>query len=153
MENYSSNTQSASENSLDTVTVKIDHSIKHQKITGFGGALTGSVAHLLNNMSPDLKKQVLESYFSKEKGIGYSMVRTSIGGCDFDLVPWAYNEIPKHDSVLSNFTELDGRDLLKVGLLNEIKRVAGDEKIKIMATAWSPPKWMKYDTLRGFITI
>lgn len=144
-ENYSSSRQSAVPNTLEDVTVTIDPSIKYQKIVGFGGALTGSVAHLLQNMSPELRKQVLEAYFSKEKGIGYSMIRTSIGGCDFDLEPWAYNEVPQHDAELSNFTQLDGRDLLKVELLNKIQRIAGDDRIKIVATAWSPPKWMKYE--------
>lgn len=134
-------------NSID-VTIKIDHAIKHQKIIGFGGALTGSVAHLLQEMDEKLKDNVLNSYFSKQTGIGYTMIRTSIGGCDFDLVPWAYNEFPKHDSALSNFTKLDERDLLKVKLINEVKRIAEDDKIKIMATAWSSPKWMKYEIFK-----
>uniref|UniRef100_A0A336LVU1 Glucosylceramidase n=3 Tax=Culicoides sonorensis TaxID=179676 RepID=A0A336LVU1_CULSO len=135
--------QSDTKKQLDEVNIKVDHSIAHQKIVGFGGALTGSVAHLLNEMDSGLKEKILQAYFSKRTGIGYSMIRTSIGGCDFDLKPWAYNEIPKHDSKLTNFTELDERDLLKVGLFNEIKTIAEDDKIKIMAAAWSPPKWMK----------
>ncbi|XP_063705245.1 lysosomal acid glucosylceramidase [Culicoides brevitarsis] len=141
MDRYTSNSQPTTRAS-DTVTVKIDHSIKYQRIVGFGGALTGSVAHLLNNMSPELRDKVLESYFSKDTGIGYSMVRTSIGGCDFDLKPWAYNELPEHDAKLSNFTELDARDLLKVKILEKINEIAKEE-VKIMAAAWSPPKWMK----------
>ena len=38
----------------------------------------------------------------------------SIGGCDFDLKPWAYNEQPTNDFHLSNFSELDSRDVRKV---------------------------------------
>lgn len=96
------------------VIVKVDSSIKYQKILGFGGALTGSVAYLLNRIDPGLKQNILESYFSKSTGLGFTFLRTSIGGCDFDLEPWAYNELPEHDVSLSNFTKLDDRDLLKV---------------------------------------
>lgn len=37
-----------------------------------------------------------------------------IGGSDFDLAPWAYNELPINDTDLSNFTKLDDRDLTRV---------------------------------------
>lgn len=42
------------------------------------------------------------------------MMRIPIGGCDFDLSPWAYNEKPINDVNLSNFVQLDQRDLDKV---------------------------------------
>lgn len=42
------------------------------------------------------------------------MMRIPIGGSDFDLTPWAYNEIPAHDKNLSNFQKLDDRDLKRV---------------------------------------
>lgn len=48
------------------------------------------------------------------EGIGYNLLRIPIGGCDFDLEPWAYNELPTHDANLSNFQKLDDRDLLRV---------------------------------------
>ena len=82
------------------------------------------------------------SYFHKD-GIAYNLLRTSIGGCDFDLEPWAYNEQPSNDRYLSNFTQLDARDLLKLKLIQRLKSVAVQNDIKIMAAAWSPPPWMK----------
>lgn len=42
------------------------------------------------------------------------MIRIPIGGSDFDLAPWAYNELPAHDVNLSNFQKLDDRDLKRV---------------------------------------
>lgn len=47
------------------------------------------------------------------------MMRIPIGGSDFDLAPWAYNEQPTHDLNLSNFAQLDDRDLKRV-ILNLI---------------------------------
>lgn len=67
----------------------------------------------------------------------------SIGGSDFDLRPWAYNEQPQHDQLLSNFSSLDQRDLQKVEQLKRLKRVAQLQDLKIMAAAWSAPPWMK----------
>lgn len=71
------------------------------------------------------------------------MLRTSIGGCDFDLEPWAYNENPQYDKNLTNFDKLDPRDLLKIQQIKRIKLVAKIDDIKIIAAAWSPPPWMK----------
>lgn len=42
------------------------------------------------------------------------MMRIPIGGCDFDLAPWAYNEKPRNDVNLTHFTALDQRDLERV---------------------------------------
>lgn len=67
----------------------------------------------------------------------------SIGGSDFDMEPWAYNELPLHDPKLSNFTELDPRDLQKVEQLKRLKTIANVDTLKIMGAAWSAPTWMK----------
>lgn len=53
------------------------------------------------------------SYYGDD-GIRYNIMRIPIGGCDFDLAPWAYNEEPTNDAALSNFTALDARDLERV---------------------------------------
>lgn len=80
--------QSMENTTLPNVKIIINHENQHQKIVGFGGALTGSVAHLFDTMDPDLKSHLYFSYFSKDKGLGYSLIRTSIGGCD---VSYSYN--------------------------------------------------------------
>lgn len=67
----------------------------------------------------------------------------SIGGSDFDLLPWAYNQLPRNDPTLSNFTSLDPRDLQKIEQLKRLKAVAKLSNLKIMAAAWSAPPWMK----------
>ncbi|XP_055902691.1 lysosomal acid glucosylceramidase-like [Eupeodes corollae] len=124
------------------VTIKIDRTKKYQEIVGFGGAFTGAVSDNLKHLPQELQDAVYLSYFSK-KGIGYSMIRMPIGGCDFDLEPWAYNELPENDVTLSNFTKLNYLDETKIEQINRLKSVANITNIKIMGTAWSPPKWMK----------
>lgn len=125
-------------------TIEIDPDKRYQKIVGFGGALTGAVTYNADQLSPNLQRSLFESYFSDRTGIGYNLVRIPIGGCDFDLAPWGYNELPKNDAGLSNFTKLDPRDERMVDNLKIIQEIAGGaDKIKIKAAAWSPPPWFK----------
>lgn len=67
----------------------------------------------------------------------------SIGGCDFDLAPWAYNEEPKNDADLTAMNELDPRDQKKVEQIKRLKEVSKVSELKIKGAAWSPPPWMK----------
>lgn len=126
-----------------TIDLTIDTDRKHQKIVGFGGAFTGSVSYLLDQMSTELKRTLYASYYSSTDGIGYTMMRVPIGGCDFDLAPWAYNEQPENDAALSNFTCLDGRDLHRIEQLRELELTSQNGHIKFIGSAWSPPPWMK----------
>lgn len=96
-----------------TSSIFIDRREKYQHVIGFGGAFTGSVAHILDQVPEKLQNHVYKSYYS-HSGIGYNMMRLSIGGSDFDLEPWAYNEEPQNEVKLSNFTKLDARDEDKV---------------------------------------
>lgn len=90
-----------------------------------------------------LRHALYRNYYAQDEGIGYSMMRIPIGGCDFDLEPWAYNEIPTEDAKLSNFTQLDARDLKRIDQINELKQISKIDEIKLIGAAWSPPRWMK----------
>lgn len=85
---------------------------------------------------------IFRSYYAQE-GIAFNLMRTSIGGCDFDLAPWAYNELPENDALLTNFTKLDPRDVVKVEQIKRLKDVSKLTNLKIKAAAWSSPPWMK----------
>lgn len=133
-----------------TSQVFINHTKTFQKIVGFGNALTGAVSHNLK-LVPTLQDQIFKSYFSKETGNSFNIIRTPIGGCDFDLEPWAYNELPRNDFTLTNFTELDARDVEKILFLRKLALVSNNYDIKLIGSAWSPPKWMKTnDDWTGF---
>lgn len=95
-------------------TITVDERCVFQTIVGFGGAHTGAVTYLFQKLPESVQDFIYQSYYSATKGIGYTMTRIPIGGCDFDLEPWAYNEFPENDTVLSNFTRLDKRDLDRV---------------------------------------
>lgn len=127
-------------------TVTVDESVKHQTVMGWGGAITTAVAHNLDKLPKSLEKSLMESFYSDKTGLGYTMTRISIGGSDFDFEPWVYNESPRDDKTLSNFTRLDPRSLLvvdKIKVIQEIMKAEGDKRLLVKAAAWSCPPWMR----------
>jgi glucosylceramidase len=120
--------------------IVIERSKRFQKIIGFGNAFTGAVLHNLQQV-PDLKENIYKSYFSKEVGNAFNMMRIPIGGCDFDIEPWAY-EFPD-DFQLSNFTRLDERDLDRIKEIKVLQSISSNFDIKFLGAAWSSPRWMK----------
>ncbi|XP_050327113.1 lysosomal acid glucosylceramidase-like isoform X1 [Bactrocera neohumeralis] len=125
-----------------TVTIQVDREKHFQNITGFGGSFTGAVSYILDNLSQDVQDHIYKSFYSPH-GIGFNLMRTSIGGSDFELAPWAYNELPENDTTLSNFTQLDSRDEKRIEQIKRLKLVTNVENLRIKAAAWSPPPWMK----------
>ncbi|KAG4067248.1 hypothetical protein HA402_000239 [Bradysia odoriphaga] len=139
--------QGSAENFLKFLTISADITVNrnntYQTNLGFGGAFTGSVSHIIDLLPKSLQNHIYKAYFSKTEGIGYNMMRIPIGGSDFDLAPWAYNELPTHDTNLSNFQKLDDRDLKRISQLNDLKTASANDNIKYIGAAWSPPPWMK----------
>lgn len=70
---------------LNSITLTIDRDKQYQKIVGFGAAFTGSVSYLFDFMPESLRHALYQNYYSPDQGIGYTMMRIPIGGCDFDL--------------------------------------------------------------------
>ncbi|XP_053669820.1 lysosomal acid glucosylceramidase [Anopheles nili] len=140
--NFTPNAQRRRVNAGD-VAITLHPGKRFQTIEGFGGAFTGAVSHNLASLEAPLRENLYKSYYSRTEGIGYRFMRIPIGGCDFDLAPWAYNEWPVDDAYLSNFTVLDERDQAKVSQIQELVRVTGNEDIRFIGAAWSPPRWMK----------
>ncbi|XP_070073172.1 putative glucosylceramidase 4 [Drosophila takahashii] len=136
--------------STRTFRISVRREQQFQNVSIFGGAFTGTVSHLIKELPEELQDHVYRSYYHPD-GIAYSTVRMSIGGSDFDLEPWAYNEWPRDDLKLTNFTSLDPRDLQKIDQLNRLKTVGQLDELKIMGAAWSAPPWMKTnDRWTGF---
>lgn len=67
-------------------------------------------------------------------------MRTSIGGSDFELAPWAHNELAENDTTLSNFTQFDPRYEQRIEQIKRLKLVSNVENLCIKATVWSSPR-------------
>ena len=122
---------------ISSLTLSLDAGTTYQTIDGYGGTLTGSSAYLFMQMSPERRTAVLKSLFDPKEGIGLESIRISIGASDFSLALYTYCD----EQGIENFEipEYDKRDLIPV--LKEI--LAINPNVKLMASPWSPPAWMK----------
>jgi glucosylceramidase len=119
-------------------TVIVDPAKTFQTVEGIGGALTDAAAETFAKLPSDAQARLLEAYFDADKGIGYSLARTHINSCDFSSESYAYVE-RAGDTDLSSFTlEPDRRHRLPF-----IKAALARAPLKIYASPWSPPAWMK----------
>ncbi len=128
--------------------IEVDTNVVYQTLDGFGFALTGGSAMLLNTkLSTDQRAALLRELFLTEgEGIGISYLRVSIGSSDLDELIFTYNDLPKGktDVTLSNFS-LSYDTLHLIPVLKEI--LALNPGIKIMGSPWTPPVWMKTNQL------
>jgi glucosylceramidase len=123
-------------------TINVSENETYQSMDGFGFTLTGGSAMHINAMSSSAKNELLQELFSVENGIGVSYLRISIGASDLDSNVFSYNDLPpgQTDTNQTNFSiSADNSNLIPV--LKDI--VAINPSIKILATPWSAPSWMK----------
>lgn len=135
--------QSKARKSKDTIVLTINPFHSYSKVTGFGGAFSDAVTVNLQKMTPSQRHFFYESYFDKKYGSGYTLVRIPIGGSDFSVAPWTYNELPKDDYDVSNIIELDKRDKDRVKFIKDLEHYTNRTDIRYMFCAWSAPPWMK----------
>jgi len=123
--------------------IVVDTTQTYQSIDGFGFALTGGSAYLINQLSSATKSDLLKELFTADSTfIGISYLRISIGASDLDASVFSYDDLPagQTDATLEHFSiNPDKANLIPV--LKAI--VALNPKIKILGSPWSAPAWMK----------
>ncbi|OOG71140.1 glycoside hydrolase family 30 beta sandwich domain-containing protein [Algoriphagus sp. A40] len=124
--------------------LNVDSETGFQAMDGFGFTLSqGSAKHLLG-MSDSARAALLQELFGKgEKDIRISYLRLSVAASDLNEFPFSYNDLQDSlakDPALEHFSlSYDTLDVIPV--LKQI--LAINPAIKLMASPWSPPKWMK----------
>ena len=131
--------------------IEIDITQHFQAIDGFGFALTGGSAYLLNQMlNPTQRATLLKELFLTDgNAIGVSYLRISIGSSDLDNHVFSYDDMPtgKTDAGLTNFSLAEDQKNL-IPVLKQI--LALNPEVKIMGSPWSAPAWMKSNgSLKG----
>lgn len=123
--------------------IDIDDKKKFQTIDGFGFALTGGSAQLIAHMDAEPRAALLKELFATEgDGIGVSYLRVSVGASDMNDHVYSYDDLPEGqtDVQMEKFSiEPDRADVIPI--LKQI--LAINPKIKILASPWSAPLWMK----------
>jgi len=123
--------------------IDVDDTKTFQTMDGFGFAVTGGSAQLLMHMDPAARAAILrELYADDGNNIGASYIRVSVGSSDMNDHVYSYDDLPKGetDPSLSKFS-LDPDRAEVIPVLKEI--LAINPKIKILASPWSAPLWMK----------
>jgi glucosylceramidase len=130
--------------------IDIDDKQTFQPIDGFGYALTGGSAQLLMRMSPEKRAALLHELFATDAAnIGVSYLRVSVGSSDMNDHVFSYDDMPagETDPTLAKFSlDPDRADVIPI--LKQI--LAINPKIKLLASPWSAPAWMKTnDNVKG----
>lgn len=128
------------------VNISVDSTTSYQQMDGFGYTLTGGSASLIHQMPDQARNNLLNELFgSSDNSIHISYLRISIGASDLSAEVYTYDETPNNeaDPDLTYFSiGKEKTDLIP--LLKEI--IAISPNIKIIATPWTPPLWMKSNT-------
>jgi glucosylceramidase len=129
------------------VCVFVDPSKTFQTYFGIGAALTDASAETFYKLSGEKQQELLNAYFDKEKGIGYTVARTNINSCDFSSDMYTY--VQDGDKELKTFN-IEHDKKYKIPFIKEAMKTAGG-KLNLFASPWSPPAWMKdnNDMLQG----
>lgn len=119
----------------------VDESKEYQVIDGFGGSITEASAHLYQDvLDSDEQDDVMNALFDVETGIGISMLRQTIGASDHCVAP--YNFAPEQqDDSLPYFDFSHELEEIFPTVQDALNVEPG--RIKVMASCWSPPGWMK----------
>lgn len=126
-----------------TQIIDVNSATKFQTMDGFGFALTGGSAQVIMKMDPPRRDALLHELFSWDGDhIGVSYIRLSVGSSDMNDRVYSYDDMPRGetDPTMAKFSlDPDRADVIPV--LKQI--LAIQPKIKILASPWSAPLWMK----------
>ncbi|HAS72934.1 MAG TPA: glucosylceramidase [Clostridiales bacterium UBA8960] len=121
------------------IELKVNSQIDYQTHIGFGGAFTEAAATTFYNMSEASQNKIIKKYFDPVEGLGYTMGRVSIHSCDFSLENYTYVE--EGDQTLETF-DISREKKWVLPMISAAEKTAGT-KLKILASPWSPPAYMK----------
>ena len=84
------------------VAVFVNPKKQFQSFLGIGGAITDASAEVFAALPEEKQEELLNAYYSKEEGIGYTLLRVPIHSCDFSSASFTY--IEEGDKDLKTFS-------------------------------------------------
>jgi glucosylceramidase len=135
----------------DAPTIVLDPDSTYQSVDGFGASITDSSAAVLYRLDPAARDRAMRSLFDPAEGIGVSFLRQPVGSSDFTAAAehYTYDDVApgETDFALRHFSIAHDEARI-LPLLRRAKQL--NPRLKVMATPWSPPAWMKTgDSLIG----
>lgn len=123
--------------------IEVDPKQRFQEMVGFGAAITDASAWLMQNkLNPQQRDALLNDLFGKAPGANFSFTRLTIGASDFSRTHYSFDDMPKGESdpTLAHFSiEPNRADVLPITKA----ALAINPKLRVMASPWSAPGWMK----------
>jgi glucosylceramidase len=129
-------------NTAELATISVDDTATYQEMVGFGAAITDAAAMNINRLPPDRREALLRELFDPDSGIGLSFTRLTIGASDFSPRQYSLDDMPpgQRDPRVARFSIEPNR----VDVVPVVQRaLAINPQLKIMASPWSAPGWMK----------
>jgi glucosylceramidase len=143
----------------DGIIILVSPGIVKQTIDGIGTSFTESSAFVLAHLDKKKRQEVMEMIYS-ENGANFSLTRTHIGACDFTVKgKYSYADV-KDDLKLERFSIAPDKEgfnpaehpgikdatydllpMIKEAIV--IKSKQKDKELRIIASAWTAPWWMK----------
>ncbi|WP_374551041.1 glycoside hydrolase family 30 beta sandwich domain-containing protein [Flavobacterium sp.] len=125
---------------LETQTcVFVNPNKKFQTFIGIGGAITDASAEVFSKLSSEKQNELLQAYYSKQNGIGYTLIRTNMNSCDFSSDSYVY--IQDGDKDLKTF-DIEHDRKYKLPMIKKAMAMIGKE-YTFYFSPWSPPAFMK----------
>lgn len=115
-----------------------------QKMEGFGGAITDAAGYVYQQMDPQQKKELMETYFSSKR-MHYDRVRIPMDSCDFATDMYEAMSDPADRELKSFSFERTEKNILP--MLADAQAMA-ETPLRIMLSPWSPPAFMKSNKKR-----
>ena len=124
------------------IVIDIDATRSYQEMAGFGAAMTDASSHLIYQLPGATRDTLMRELFGREPGIGLSFIRVPMGASDFSLRHYSYDDMPagQFDTALGHFS-IDADRVERLPLLRQA--FATNPQLKIVASPWSAPGWMK----------
>jgi len=124
--------------------IVVDPGVRHQRMVGFGASITDASAWLIRHRMDGAQRDALlrELFGRDDGGLGFDFTRLTIGASDFSRRHYSLADTPdgSPDPELRHFDIAPNLDDVVPVVRQALEINPG---LKIMASPWSAPAWMK----------
>ncbi|MCG9792330.1 glycoside hydrolase family 30 protein [Flavobacterium algicola] len=114
-------------------------SVVNANLSGVGGAFNEQGGEAFMALSEADRNAFTTTLFNPKNGAGLTFCRTAIGSSDFGLSAYSYSEVAD-DFEMKHFSiERDTKTVIPFILAAKVE----NPDLKMFASPWSPPAWMK----------
>ncbi|MET0405481.1 MAG: glycoside hydrolase family 30 beta sandwich domain-containing protein [Cystobacter sp.] len=130
--------------STAATTLAVDPSVQYQTMLGIGTSMEESTVFNLSRMSLAKRTEVLKKLLDPASGAGMNLLRITFGTSDFTGRQfYTYDDRPAGQTD-TNLTYFSIQKDIDYNIISTLKQaLAVNPNLKIFASPWSPPAWMK----------